>query len=58
MRRQNLNGHIAPQPRVASTINFTHAARSERRLNLIRPEFCARGEAHVGWDYILLCQDR
>src|ERR1700683_1535660 len=48
MRRQNLDGDIAPQPRIASAINFAHAARSERRLNFIRPEFCASGKAH-GW---------
>ena len=48
MRRQNFDGYIASEPRVASAINFAHTARAQRHLDLIRPEFCASGEAH-GW---------
>ncbi len=43
---QNFNGYIAPEPRFPGAIHFAHAARTERRLNFIRPESCARGEGH------------
>jgi hypothetical protein len=35
--RQDLYGHGAPQPCVASTVHFSHSTRAERRFNLIRP---------------------
>ena len=43
MRRQNLDGDDAVEARIAGTIHFAHAASAERGLDLIRPEFGARG---------------
>jgi serine/threonine protein kinase len=45
--RQNLDGYIPLQPRVAGTVYLAHAAGAQRRLDLIRPEFRARGEGHA-----------
>src|ERR1035438_9988349 len=47
MGRQDLDGYISTQPGVARTVHFSHAARAQRRLNLVRPEFRARSERHL-----------
>jgi hypothetical protein len=44
IRRQNLDGDTALQPRIASAIHFAHAACSERREDFIRPEFRTRAQ--------------
>ena len=41
--RQHLDRDLAVEPRITSPIHLTHAARAQRRLDLIRPEFRARG---------------
>ena len=46
MRGQNLDGYVASQPCVARPVHLSHAARAQRRLDLIRTEFRARGEGH------------
>src|ERR1700688_5050662 len=48
MGSKNLNGNGSIQAGVPGAIHFAHAACSQRRLDLIRPEFHARGEGH-GW---------
>src|SRR5262249_48191172 len=44
--RKNFQGHIAPKPRVARTVNFPHTTCAEGRLNFIRAYFCSRVQAH------------
>src|ERR1035441_7965828 len=44
--RQNFDGYLAVEARVAGTIHLSHAAGAQRRLNFIRPEFGTRGEGH------------
>ncbi len=46
MRRQNLDGNGAVEAGVLGTIDFSHAARAEGRLNLVRAEFRAGGQRH------------
>src|SRR5438552_3012771 len=41
MLRQDFDGHIASQARIAGAIHLAHPARAQRRRDLIRPEFCA-----------------
>ena len=44
--RQDFDGDVALQPRVACAVNFAHTARAKKRLNLVRAKFCSRGESH------------
>jgi hypothetical protein len=44
MSRKNLDGNSAFETRVSCPVHFSHTASPERRLDLIGPEFCARGE--------------
>src|SRR2546422_192850 len=46
VRRQNLYGHGAVEPRVLRTVHFAHSASPERSADLIGPKFCARNERH------------
>ena len=47
MRGQNLDGYRAIEPRVAPSVDFSHAARPERRLNFVRAKFCACSKGHA-----------
>ena len=40
--RQDLDRHLAAQPRVARPVDLAHAAGAERRENLVRAEFLSR----------------
>ena len=44
--RQDLDGHVAPEPRVPRAIDFAHTAGAERRDDLVRAEACAGGQGH------------
>src|ERR1019366_3509520 len=44
---QNLDRHLAPEPRIPRAINLAHPARAERGDDLVWPEARARGETHV-----------
>jgi len=46
MDGENLDRHRAFQSCVTGAVHLTHPPGAQRRLNLIRPEFCARGECH------------
>ena len=35
LRRQRLDGHVTPQPRVTGAIDLAHAARAERNTDLV-----------------------
>src|SRR5712692_2245341 len=53
-RRQNLDGDRAIEPRVARAIHFSHAARTQGRLDFVRPEFRARVQHAIprgAWDF-------
>src|SRR5580704_16329438 len=52
MRGQNFDRDRAIEASVAGAINFSHAARTEKRLNFVWTEFCARGERHASRNYI------
>src|SRR5439155_809261 len=43
---QDFERDVAVQARVASAIDFAHAARAEQRDDLVRADFCARWKAH------------
>jgi len=45
-RGQRLDGDVAAEPRVARAIHFAHAARAERRDNLVGAEAAAGGDPH------------
>ena len=45
---ENFYGDIAIQSRVAGAVHLAHPARAQRRLNLIGPKLCAKGQSHVG----------
>ena len=45
-RWQNLDRHVSVQPGIVGAINLAHAARPNRRLNLIRPQLRPRGKCH------------
>ncbi len=47
MLRQDFDGNIAPQARITRAIHLAHAARTQERLNFIRPEFRASSEGHA-----------
>ena len=44
--RQNLERHLALQPRIARAIDFAHAAGAEQRHDLVGTEPCSRAERH------------
>jgi hypothetical protein len=49
LRRQNLDRHVAPQPRVARAEDFPHAADAHRREDLVGAEPRALADArHEG----------
>ena len=43
---QNFDGHGAVEACVPGAIHLAHAARPERRLNLVGAKLCTRGENH------------
>ena len=43
---QHFDRDITPEPRVACAVHLAHTARSDRRYDLVRPEFGARGKRH------------
>ena len=46
--RQDLDGHLAFEARVAGAVDLAHAARAQQRDNFVRSEFRARGQVHSG----------
>ena len=46
IRRKNFDRNRAIQTGVSSAVDFTHAARTERREDLVRPEFSASVQCH------------
>jgi len=44
--RQQLDRHVAPEPRVAGAIDLAHSSRTERGEDLVGTEFLTRGESH------------
>ncbi len=46
-RRQNLDGHLAPEPRVPGAIDLTHAAGAEWRDDFVGAEARSRRQRHV-----------
>ena len=55
--RKDFDGDNAVQPRVPGAIHLTHPARTKRRDNFVRPEFCPRRKWHTeGRDYTFLPQ--
>ena len=49
MSGQDFNRYRTLQPCVQGAIHFAHAACSEQRLDLVRPESCARDQCHRPW---------
>jgi hypothetical protein len=47
-RRQDLDGDLAPDARVASAVDLAHPSGSERRDHLVGPDVSARLERHTG----------
>jgi len=47
MGRQNLDRDLPIKACIACPIDFAHAARTQFRLDLVRPKFSARGKAHT-----------
>jgi hypothetical protein len=43
---QDLDGDFAAQPRIPGAIDLPHAARAQRREDLVRPETDAGGKCH------------
>lgn len=46
MSSQNFDGYSTIQARVPGTVNLSHAARPQGRLDFIRTEFRARSKCH------------
>ena len=46
---QDLDRHVAPEPRIARAIDLAHAAGAERRDDLVRAEADTRSQGHRGW---------
>ena len=46
-RVDDLDRDFAPEPRVARPVDLAHAARAERREDLVGAELRSRGEAHA-----------
>ena len=47
LRRKNLDGDRAIESRVDRAIHLSHAARADRRDDLVGAKFCAAGKRHV-----------
>ena len=47
-RRQHLDRHLAPEPRVLRPVDLAHPARAERREDLVGAELRSGGERHLG----------
>src|SRR5215831_20848984 len=48
---ENLDCDGALEPGVFCTVDFSHAARAQRRIDFIRPQFCPLSERHKWRDY-------
>jgi hypothetical protein len=46
MPGENFDGYITVEAGIACTVDFTHAARTQRRENFVGPKFRARGYGH------------
>src|SRR5437879_4594823 len=46
VREQDFERDVAAETRVASAVDFAHAARAEQRDDLVRADFGARWKAH------------
>jgi hypothetical protein len=46
--RENLDGDVAAEPRVAGAIDLAHSACADGRDDLVRTETAARGQRHEG----------
>jgi hypothetical protein len=44
--RQDLHGDLAAKPAVARAVHLAHAARSDRRDDVVRPKASARRNCH------------
>ena len=44
MGSKNFDRYSSIEADIAGAVHLTHAAGAQRRLNFIRPEFCAGGE--------------
>ena len=49
---QDFDRNFPPQPRILRPIHFPHAARAQRRDDLIGPDFCTTRQCHSVPDYI------
>src|SRR5271169_5861604 len=58
MGGQDFDGDIAAEPRIARTADFSHAARAQRRLNLVWPEFRAGSQPHLCGRLYSTCSTR
>ncbi len=52
-RRQNLDRDVAPEPRVARPVDLSHAARAERREDLVRTEAGAGRNRHADNEFFM-----
>src|SRR6476646_9515886 len=48
---ENLDCDGALETRVFCTVDFSHAASAQRRIDFIRPQFCPLSERHKWRDY-------
>ena len=46
MRSENFDRYRAIEASIRRTVNLSHTARAERRLDFVGTESCARGEGH------------
>jgi hypothetical protein len=46
MSGENFDGYIAVEAGIARTVDFPHAARTQRRNNFVGPKSLARGYGH------------
>ncbi len=44
---QHFDRDITPEPRVACAVHLAHASRAQRRLDLVRTQFCTGAECHA-----------
>ena len=49
VRREDLDGHLAIELRVARAVDLAHPPGAERREDLVGPEPCSGGETHRMW---------
>jgi hypothetical protein len=54
VRRENLDGHIAPEACVRAAIDLAHSSAADQLADLVRPEARAARERHGGE----VCADR